>query len=239
MIRRTSRRSRTRRLGVGTLALALLVSLAAAGIAAPAATKDVPLFQYVFDVRSVTLTGTYWTSGGTATTRIHLAKPTKKISMIWFGKLGGGLRNGVGGAGISLVGEAVFKSPSDPSCNQTLKVASRATSVFLSLGGARDPVVTRPTIYADVENIPMAFGYGAHDGVPCKVQVLQGMVDNAHHTFPLAVLAKKSFTMSVRHPKEDLGDGESIAWSLQMTVRGYSYRPYKCAAGDYGCDYPK
>ena len=90
MIRRTSRRSRTRRLGVGTLALALLVSLAAAGIAAPAATKNLPLFQYVFDVRSVTLTGTYWTSGGTATTHIHLAKPTKKTSMIWFWKRGGG-----------------------------------------------------------------------------------------------------------------------------------------------------
>ena len=65
--------------------LVLLVSPAAAGIAAPATTRDVPLFQYVFDVRSVTLTGTYWTSGGRATTRIHLAKPTKRASMIWLG----------------------------------------------------------------------------------------------------------------------------------------------------------
>ncbi len=98
--------------------------------------------------------------------------------------------------------------------------------------------MTHPAIDADVENLPMAFGSGAHDGAPCKVQVLQGMVDSAHHTFPLGVLAKKTFTMRVSHPKDDLGDGESIAWSLQMTVRGYSYRPYKCAAGDSGCDYP-
>ncbi len=103
----------------------------AAGIAAPATTKDVPLFQYVFDVRSVTLTGTYSTPSGTATTRIHLARPTRKASMIWFGKSGGGLHNGVGTTGIPLVGKAVFESPSDPSCNQTLEVASRGTNMFL------------------------------------------------------------------------------------------------------------
>jgi hypothetical protein len=211
------------------LLLALLALLATAGVAAPAATRDVKPFSYSFVVASVTATGTFAINGATSTIHVHLTAPTKKLQMVWLGKHAPGSSNGSSGAQIRFTGEAVFTDPTMPSCNRTFPITSAGSHplVAMILGNARDPVVTHPIFYAMVGRFPMITGYPSRDGVCGKVS--KDWWETAHGSFPFPAIAKKkAFILRDHHPLEDLGDGESVEWSLEMHVRRVRFFPISC-----------
>ncbi len=217
------------------LLVALPVLLATAGAAGSAATKDVKPFSYSFVVTSVTATGTYTINGATSTIHVHLTKPTKKVQLVWRGKRDGGTKNGSGSSQITFVGEAAFTDPSMPSCNRTFPITSAGSHPFagLLLGNARERVFTHPIIYVMVGRFPMVTGYPAHDGVCGRIR--KDWWETAHGSFPYpAIVKKKGFTLRDRQPLRDLGDGESVEWSLEMKVRKVRYIPISCEVAK-GC----
>lgn len=209
--------------------LALLALLASAGVAGSAATTDVTPFSYSFVVTSVTASGTFTSNGATATIHVHLTQPTKKIQMVWLGKHDGGSKNGSGGAQITFTGEAVFTDPGMPSCNKTFPITSAGSHplVGIILGNARERVVTHPIFYALVGRFPMVTGFPGHDGV-CGL-VRKDWWETAHGSWPFpAIVKKKSFTLHDHKPLTDLGDGESVEWTLDMNVRKVRFIPISC-----------
>lgn len=211
------------------LPLALLALLVTAGAAGSAATKDVKPFSYSFVVTSVTATGTYAINGATATIHVHLTKPTGKVQLVWLGKRDGGMKNGSGSSQITFVGEAVFTDPGMPSCNKTFPITSAGSHPFagILLGYARERVVTHPIFYVMVGRFPMVTGYPAQDGVCGRVR--KDWWETAHGSFPYpAIVKKKTFTLRDRQPLRDLGDGESVEWSLEMNVRKIRFIPISC-----------
>ncbi len=230
------------RLWLKVVPFALLAFLASAGIAGSAATRDVKPFTYIFIVKSVTATGTFTTvnaetgATGTSTIRVHLDKPTKKIYLTWLGKRDGGMHNGSGSSGIKFVGEAVFKDSAKPSCNKTFPITSAGSHPFAGfiLGYARERVVTHPTFAGMVGRFPMVTGYPAQPDGPCG-RVRKDWWETAHGSFPFpAIVKKKNFALRGRQPKRDLGDGESVEWSLVMKVHKVRFIPISCKIA-HGC----
>lgn len=212
--------------------LALVAVLATAGVAAPSATKDVQPFVYTFRVTSITVTGTFTFEDASTTTRIRLTKPSGKVSMVWRGKRDGGLHNGSGGTAVAFVGEATHTS-NDPSCSRTLAVTSSSVTplVSLGLGGARNRVVTNPTVFVRVGKFPLVTGYPARDGVCGKVK--RDWWDVASRIHPFRILKQKTFVFR-KHYQEAFDDGEAINWTLEMTIRRIRFQPISCKAAG-GC----
>jgi hypothetical protein len=218
------------------LGVALFVVLATAGVAAPAATKDVMPFSYTLAVTSVTATGTFTVRGATAKIRVHLLKPPKPIVMTWRGRHDGGLFNGVGAAPLTFVGDAVFTDPSAPRCNKTFAITSAGShpQVSFVLVNARDPVVTHPGIYVKVGRFPMVVGAPAQEDGQCG-RIGKDWWESGHGRFAYpSIVKKKEFTVTETHPLENLEDEESVEWSIQMKVRSIRYVPISCKVAQ-GC----
>lgn len=180
-------------------------------------------------------TGTFTINGATSEIKVHMTQPTKKIQMVWLGKHDGGSRNGSGSASITFTGEAVFTDPGMPSCNKTFPITSAGSHPFagIILGNARDRVVTHPIFYAMVGRFPMVTGYPGSAN-KCGL-VRKDWWETAHGSWPFpAIVKKKTFTLRDHRPLEDLGDGESVEWSLEMKVRKVRFIPISCAKAK-GC----
>ncbi len=212
--------------------IALVVVLATAGVAAPAATKDVQPFAYTYRVTSVTVTGTFTFEDASTTTRIHLTRPSRNVSMAWRGKRDGGLHNGVGATAVAFVGEATHTS-NDPACNKTLSVTSKSVTPLVSmvLTNARGRVVTNPTVHVRVGKFPLVTGYPARNGVCGKVK--RDWWDVASRTFPYRILKQRSFVFTKQY-KETFDDGEAIDWTLELKVKRIRFQPISCAEAK-GC----
>lgn len=212
--------------------LALVVVLATAGVATPAATRDVQPFVYSFRVTSVTVTGTFTFEDASTTTRIRLTRPSGKVHMAWRGKRDGGLHNGVGATGVAFVGDATHTS-NDPACSRTLTVTSASVnpSASLVLTNARGRVVRNPTVHVRVGKFPLVTGYPARNGVCGKVK--RDWWDVASRTFPFRILKQGGFTFR-KHYQEAFDDGEAIDWTLEMKVKRIRFQPISCAEAK-GC----
>ncbi len=218
---------------IKALALALFAVLVLAGVGASAATRDVKPFVYSFRVTSITVTGTFTVGDATTTTRTHLSTPTKKVYMTWRGKRDGGMHNGVGATAVVFVGDATYKTVANPSCTRTMNITSSGSqpTVGLVLGGARDRVVTHPSVFVRVGKFPFVTGYPARDGVCGKVA--KDWWDVASHIYPFRILKQNGFTLR-SHYKEAFDDGEAMEWTLQMTVRRVRFQPMSCQVAK-GC----
>jgi hypothetical protein len=211
------------------LLLALVVGLATAGAAAPAVGHDVKPFSYSFVVTSVTANGIFTINGATSTIHVHLTAPTKKIQLVWLGKHAAGSSNGCGSAQITFTGQASFVDPTLPSCNKTFPITSAGSSpgVGITLANARNRVVTHPTFYVLVGRFPMITGAPSTDGVCGRVR--KDWWETAHGSFPFpAIVKKKAFVLRDARPLEDIGDGESVEWTLEMHVRKVRFIPISC-----------
>jgi hypothetical protein len=213
--------------------LALVVVLATAGVATPAATRDVQPFVYTFRVTSVTVTGTFTFEDASTTTRIRLTRPSRNVSMAWRGKRDGGQYNGVGATAVAFVGEAIHTS-NDPACNQTLAVTSRSVTpvVSLVLGNARDRVVTNPTVHVRVGKFPLVTGYPARNGVCGRVK--RDWWDVASRSFPFRILKQRGGFVFTKRYQEAFDDGEAIDWKLELKVKRIRFQPISCAEAK-GC----
>jgi hypothetical protein len=212
------------------LSVALFVVLATAGVAAPAATKDVMPFSYTLAVTSVTATGTFTVRGATATIHVHMLKPPKPIVMTWLGRHDSGMLNGTAAAPFVFVGDAVFTDPTAPQCNKTFAITSSGShpQALFALANARDPVVTHPGIYVKVGRFPMVVGAPAREDGTCG-KIGKDWWETGHGRFAYpSIVKKKGFTVTETHPLEDLGDDESVEWSIQMKVRNIRYAPISC-----------
>lgn len=205
--------------------LALAAVLVTAGVAAPAATKDVQPFVYTFRVTAITVTGTFTFEDASTTTRIRLTRPSGKVNMTWRGKRDGGLHNGAGATAVAFVGDAVHTS-GDPACNRTLNITSSGATplVSLVLTGARGRVVRNPTVFVRVGKFPLVTGYPARDGVCGKVA--KDWWDVASQVYPYRILKQRGFIFRKQH-KDAFDDGEAIEWTIQMTVRRIRFQPIR------------
>lgn len=192
-----------------------------AGLAGATTAKDVPAFVYTFRVTAVDVTATFTNGPHRATTQLRLAGTPKTRTMAWRGKRDHSNSNGVAATTVSVAGTGTYGN-GDPNCARTFPVAARRPILIsFVLVGALDPVVTRPGIYVAVRKFPLLTAYP--DSESCGKALLD-WYDNAKKTYPLGVLARRSFTLQ-RSRKERFEDGEAIDWTLRMTVRRVAYRP--------------
>jgi hypothetical protein len=216
----------------------LTAALVLAGTAAAGTTKDVPAFEYRFQVTSVTEKSTFTKGDASAVTMLHLASLPKAKSLDWYGKTNHLPFNGEAAALIHLTGTITYTGLTPDSCNGTVAVDSarwaRATYAALSVTNARDSVVTHPTISAGAGGFPFGTVYPRRNG-KCESGATNFFLNDwpkpdsgPGDELPLAVVHQPTFSLANSY-HERFDDGSSVQWSVAMTVRRIHYFLIDCS----------
>ena len=222
---------------MGRALMVLTVAFTVTGYAAASIAKDVPPFEWRFQVTSVTLKSTFTNGPAAAVTELHLTSLPKPRSLDWYGKRGVPSFNGEGVTVLHLSGTITYSGLDAAACNGTVKVDSsrwRPIYAAFDLTNARDPVVTHPTLYVS----PVVFPFGTTNPRP------GGGCENGATSFylnawpkpdtgpapalPLAVVHRPGFTIANTY-HEQFDDGSGVQWSAAITVRRIHYLPIDCS----------
>ena len=206
---------------------AAVTALVAVGPAAPAATKDVAPFLYTFQVRSLTVEGkaTPHFPGATVAIRLHLARPSRIRSIAWRGKQNSDPNNGLGSAGVPLIGTMVFTDADDPTCSRTVNIKPSDHEILsLLLANARDKVVTHPYLSVGVSGYPLELDNKGGGSNPPKCGYPFRDEGGVTKNYALSVLRKPALVLNVAKLQR-IPDVGTIAWTVKMTVKRIKYKP--------------
>jgi len=225
--------------------LALGAALALAGTAGHAsdtsASQAAKPFKYTYRVTDLTVEAQYTAFGAKATSRLWLDGPSKMKWVSWFGpnpkRLPGTL---ISVAALYLTGEATYSSL-DPSCASSLEYKTSKSHPVRSsfLLDTRNP--RRLRLRVEVQKFPIARAFPGKDGGPEMSEhpnrcgkALVRWYDEAEGVLPTSAMTRPSFvfTDSLRLKLEEFG--ETIEWTLRMTVKRIRYHLIDCAT-ESGC----
>jgi hypothetical protein len=209
-----------------TLAV-LIAVLATAGYAAGTIAKDVPPFEYRYQVASVTLSATFTKGDGKATTELRLSPLPKRKSLDWYGPRSPFGSNGVSVAILHMVGTAAYTGL-EAACNGTVKLDSSRWRQPI-YGGVSLAYGTS-TVYAKLSlsagRFPVATVYRRRNG-SCELGVLGWWQPGAIGYRPLSLVHQAGFSIE-SHKKESFDDGSTLDWTATAAIRTVHYKLIDC-----------
>jgi hypothetical protein len=188
-----------------------------AGAAAGQTTRD-PSYSYAFEVSAARVVATYTLHGAKTVTSLHIKAPSRRLQLDWTGSFS------VRSPKLVLVGNSAYTSKV-ASCASTSPFPPHATQFYVSASGSG--------LVLDVEKFPVGgIGDGQDNGAtdgsppPCGYPA-SVYFDVARLHVPYVGLSRPVYTATATKPVANLGDGQTLAWTVQMTLKRISFRLLK------------
>ena len=194
--------------------MATVLSTLAVGSAAGAARSA--HYAYTFEITGAKLVATYTLRGAKTVTTLHTKAPSRTYEIAWTGRHGDSRS-----PRLTFVGQASYSSRV-AACSATSTFPANSTQFYVGAQATGVRIL--------VERFPVGgIGDGLDNGATALTPPKCGYpassyFDDADILVPFASLEGSTAVGTATKPQADLGSGDTLGWTLQVTIKRVSLR---------------